>query len=62
VAISDVYDALCSKRVSKEPWDEGQVLENLRSEAGRQFDAEMIEAFFSCLDVIRSIAHRCRDG
>jgi HD-GYP domain-containing protein (c-di-GMP phosphodiesterase class II) len=58
VAIADVYDALCSKRAYKEPWDESAVLENLRSEAGKQFDPDMIEAFFSCLDVIRSIAKR----
>ncbi|TAN60308.1 HD domain-containing protein [bacterium] len=58
VAIADVYDALCSKRAYKEAWDESAVLENLRSEAGKQFDPDMMEAFFSCLDVIRSIAKR----
>lgn len=58
VAIADVYDALCSRRAYKEAWDESAVLENLRSEAGKQFDPDMIEAFFSCLDVIRSIAKR----
>jgi len=58
VAIADVYDALCSRRAYKEPWSEADVLENLRSEAGAQFDPEMIEAFFSCVDTIRSIANR----
>jgi len=61
VAIADVYDALCSKRSYKEPWDESAVLDNLREESGKQFDAEMIEAFFSCLDVIRNIAKRYPD-
>jgi response regulator RpfG family c-di-GMP phosphodiesterase len=58
VAIADVYDALCSRRVYKEPWDDARVLEMLRSEAGQHFDPEMIEAFFSAYDVIHSIAQR----
>ncbi len=58
VAIADVYDALSSKRAYKEAWDEAAVLENLKSEAGRQFDPEMIDAFFSCLDVIHNISKR----
>lgn len=58
VAIADVYDALCSKRSYKEPWSESDVLENLRGEAGKQFDPDMIDAFFSCFDMIRSISKR----
>ncbi len=58
VAIADVYDALCSRRAYKEPWDEARVLDTLRSEAGKHFDPEMIEAFFSSYDVIRSMAGR----
>ena len=58
VAVADVYDALSSKRVYKDPWDESAVLENLRSEAGKQFDPDMIDAFFSSLDMIRNIAKR----
>ncbi|MDH4227887.1 MAG: HD domain-containing protein [Deltaproteobacteria bacterium] len=58
VAIADVYDALSSKRAYKDPWDENEVLENLRSEAGKQFDPDMIEAFFACIDTIKSISKR----
>ncbi|MBZ0156143.1 MAG: HD domain-containing protein [Alphaproteobacteria bacterium] len=58
VAIADVYDALCSRRAYKDPWDEDQVLETMRKESGKHFDPEMIEAFFSILDVIRSIGQR----
>ncbi|MFO0752552.1 MAG: HD domain-containing protein [Thermodesulfovibrionales bacterium] len=58
VAIADVYDALCSRRAYKDPWDEEQVLETMRSESGKHFDPEMIEAFFSILDIIRSIGQR----
>jgi response regulator RpfG family c-di-GMP phosphodiesterase len=58
VAIADVYDALSSKRAYKEPWSEDRVLQTLRSDAGKSFDPEMLEAFFDSLDVIRSIASR----
>ncbi len=49
VAIADVYDALSSQRVYKEPWAQEQVLEELRKERGKQFDPEMIDAFFIAL-------------
>jgi putative nucleotidyltransferase with HDIG domain len=61
VAIADVYDALCSKRVYKDAWDEGMVLEELQRESGRQFDSEMIKSFFSVLDVIHNISKRYPD-
>lgn len=61
VAVADVYDALCSRRAYKEPWDEGRVFEELRNEAGRQFDPEMVEVFLSIADVIRNISQRFPD-
>jgi len=53
VAIADVYDALCSKRVYKEPWDEGKVLDELRQLAGIKFDPELIDIFFEILPSIK---------
>ena len=61
VAIADVYDALCSRRVYKEPWDESRVLETLSKDSGTHFDPDMIDAFFSNLDVIRNITARYPD-
>ena len=61
VAIADVYDALCSRRVYKEPWDESRVLETLSKDSGSHFDPDMIDAFFSNLDVIRNITARYPD-
>ena len=61
VAIADVYDALSCRRCYKEPWDESNVLEELRGQRGKQFDPEMMDAFFSILDVIRSIASQYPD-
>jgi len=53
VAIADVYDALCSKRVYKEPWSEEQVLEEMRQLAGSKFDPELINIFFEILPNIK---------
>lgn len=61
VAISDVYDALSSRRCYKEAWDEVHVLEEIRTMSGRHFDPEVVDAFFACLDSIKSIAKRYSD-
>jgi HD-GYP domain-containing protein (c-di-GMP phosphodiesterase class II) len=53
VAVADVYDALCSRRVYKEPWDEEKVLEEIRQLAGIKFDPELIDIFFEILPSIK---------
>ncbi|MCL2213980.1 MAG: HD domain-containing protein [Treponema sp.] len=53
VAIADVYDALCSKRVYKEPWAESNVLEEISKLSGTKFDPELIECFFEILPNIK---------
>jgi HD-GYP domain-containing protein (c-di-GMP phosphodiesterase class II) len=53
VAIADVYDALCSKRVYKEPWDENAVLEEMKKLSGTKFDPELLEIFFAVLPNIK---------
>lgn len=58
VAIADVYDALSSKRVYKEAWDDEKVLDTIREESGRQFDPDMVEAFFIALDTIKDIKEK----
>lgn len=55
VAIADVFDALSSGRSYKEPWEEERVLETMDQERGKHFDPEMLDVFFSILDVIRNI-------
>jgi response regulator RpfG family c-di-GMP phosphodiesterase len=61
VAIADVYDALSSKRVYKEAWDESKILKAMEEGAGKEFDSELIEIFLSSYDVIRSIRERYPD-
>jgi len=58
VALTDVYDALCSARVYKEAWDEEKALAVIRENSGKQFDPELVEILFESLDVIHSIARR----
>mgnify|MGYP006274424657 CR=1 FL=1 len=61
VAISDVYDALSSRRVYKEAWTEDQVLEEIRSMAGTQFDPQIVDVFFKVLPNIKTIAEKYQD-
>ncbi|MDR2479493.1 MAG: HD domain-containing protein [Treponema sp.] len=53
VAIADVFDALCSKRVYKEAWTEDQVLIEIRQLSGTKFDPELVDVFFEILPSIK---------
>jgi HD-GYP domain-containing protein (c-di-GMP phosphodiesterase class II) len=55
VALADVYDALCSRRVYKEPWSEADVLAELKQLGGTKFDPELIDIFFEILPSIKQI-------
>jgi HD-GYP domain-containing protein (c-di-GMP phosphodiesterase class II) len=55
VAIADVFDALCSKRVYKDPWNEEQVLSEIRQLSGTKFDPELVDVFFEILPSIKQI-------
>ena len=62
VALADVYDALSSARIYKEAWSESDVLTTLENGAGSQFDPELVDIFFSIIDIIRSIQNRYADA
>lgn len=55
VAVSDVFDALTTKRPYKEPWTYEQGLSYIREHSGKHFDPKVVDAFFKCQDEIRSI-------
>jgi HD-GYP domain-containing protein (c-di-GMP phosphodiesterase class II) len=55
VAVADVFDALCSRRVYKEPWNEKQVLVEIRNLSGTKFDPELVDIFFEILPSIKQI-------
>jgi len=61
VALADVFDALSSKRVYKKPWDDAKVLEAIQAGSGKQFDPDVVAAFFSCIDMLYSIRTRYPD-
>jgi HD-GYP domain-containing protein (c-di-GMP phosphodiesterase class II) len=55
VAIADVFDALGSKRVYKEAWEETQVYDEIRKESGIKFDPELVDIFFEIIPSIKQI-------
>jgi HD-GYP domain-containing protein (c-di-GMP phosphodiesterase class II) len=61
VAVADVYDALISKRVYKDAWDEDRVLEYIKESAGTHFDPEVVEAFMEIYDIIKAIREQYKE-
>jgi putative two-component system response regulator len=54
-AIADVFDALSSKRCYKDPWPLEKTLNEIRSQAGKQFDPHLVTVFDELLPVIIDI-------
>lgn len=61
VALADVFDALSSRRSYKEPWNQTEIYQRIKSEAGSHFDPELVKIFFSKIELIRSIQNRYQD-
>jgi HD-GYP domain-containing protein (c-di-GMP phosphodiesterase class II) len=61
VAIADVYDALLSKRAYKEAWDEAAVYAEIKKLSGVKFDPEIVDVFFGCTKLLKSIFKRYPD-
>jgi len=61
VALADVFDALSSKRVYKEPWEEKEVLIEIKKLSGKKFDPELVDVFFECLEEIKSMSKRYKE-
>lgn len=51
----DVYDALRSQRVYKQPWAEQEVLDYIREQRGRHFDPTLASLFLDCSGHFRDI-------
>ncbi len=58
VALADVYDALISKRVYKDSWEEDRTLFYIKKQSGKHFDPEIVSIFFEIYDVIKAIRHK----
>ena len=56
VTIADVYDALTSRRVYKDPYSHAVSVEKIKQAAGRQFDPQLVEIFLSIESQFEEIA------
>lgn len=61
VAICDVYDALCSKRIYKEAWTHEEAIEALIAGSGSQFDPTLLDAFLKHPEQLLAIQKRFPD-
>lgn len=61
VAIADVYDALISKRVYKDPMPHSEAVRIIIKGEGAHFDPGLIEVFLQTMDEFNNIALRYKD-
>jgi putative two-component system response regulator len=61
LTICDVYDALTSERVYKEAWSHDRTEVTIRDSAGRQFDPELVDAFFENQNELTAIREKYTD-
>ncbi|WP_320044700.1 two-component system response regulator [uncultured Desulfobacter sp.] len=61
VAVADVFDALTTKRPYKEPFSLDDSFRIIEENRGRQFDPEVMDAFFSIQDEILKIREKYKD-
>lgn len=55
VSLVDVFDALSTKRIYKEPWTDEAIINYLNENKGIQFDPELVELFLENFDEISRI-------
>jgi response regulator RpfG family c-di-GMP phosphodiesterase len=59
--ITDVYDALCSKRVYKDAWDIEKATDFLKKNRGKMFDPALVDLFFENIDAILAVQKKYQD-
>jgi response regulator RpfG family c-di-GMP phosphodiesterase len=62
VSIVDVFDALGSRRVYKEPWPDQEIFNYLNINKSIQFDPELVDLFMDNIEEILEIRNRLRDA
>ena len=60
-AIADTFDALTTNRIYRKAYSIPQALRMMGAEKGRQFDPDLLDAFFTSIDRIMDIAHEYPD-
>ena len=61
MAVADVYDALISRRVYKEPFSHERAVSMIEAGSGSHFDPTVVSAFLLEIETFRSIAQRFQD-
>lgn len=61
VAVADVLDALCSKRVYKRAWDFEEAVDYLKKQKGEHFEAQCVDAFLQRIEDVLAIRARYQD-
>ena len=61
-AVTDVYDALTSKRPYKEAFSNEKSLEIMKEGSGKHFDPNLISIFFNNLDEVFAIQKKFKTG
>ena len=61
MAVADVYDALISRRVYKQPFLHERAVAMIEAGSGRHFDPTVVSAFLSEAETFRAIAQRFQD-
>ena len=61
MALADVYDALISKRVYKQPFTHEKAMRIITSESGSHFDPDIVDAFVAMESTFRNIALQYAD-
>ena len=62
MAVADVYDALISRRVYKEPMPHETAVQIIQQGKGVHFDPDMVDAFLTIQDEFQAIAQRFTDS
>lgn len=60
-ALADVFDALGTRRIYKEAWDDERIFTLFKEERGKQFDPNLIDIFFEHLDSFLEIRSKLQD-
>lgn len=58
MALADVFDALISRRVYKDPMSVEQARDLIVSESGNHFDPDVVDAFLACFDAFVAVAEK----
>lgn len=60
-ALTDIYDALSSKRCYKDPWSDQQVLDYVKEQSGLFFDPDLVKLFLDNIEQFEQIREMYKD-